>query len=161
MDELLVPTGKIYIFGKVMFSFFQKYIVTCQAHPVLVKKSESNVWFVSLVSSAGWRLPSRSGPNMDGPKDPWPRVLSLTGAQGGFVGGSLAPCPIAARSPGWVCWRIPGPVSYRCPEPRVGLLETHLAGTRQYHKSPSSWMGSKSTSLLVPPTCTGIYTIPR
>ena len=23
---------------------------------------------------------------MDGPKDPWPRVLSLPGAQGGFVG---------------------------------------------------------------------------
>ncbi len=27
----------------------------------------------------------RSGPPVDGPKDPWPRVLSLPGAQGGFV----------------------------------------------------------------------------
>ena len=41
------------------------YIVMCQAHPVIVKKGESNV---------------------DGPKDPWPRVLSLPTAQGGFVG---------------------------------------------------------------------------
>ncbi len=44
------------------------YIVTCQAHPVLVK-SGSNVRFF-----------------FNGPKDPWPRVLSLPGAQGGFVG---------------------------------------------------------------------------
>ncbi len=41
----------------------------CQAHPVLVKKGESNVRFVSF----------RSGPPVDGPKDPWPRVLSLPG----------------------------------------------------------------------------------
>ncbi len=36
-----------------------------------------------LVNSAGWRLPCRSGPPVDGPKDPWPRVLSLPGR---FVG---------------------------------------------------------------------------
>ncbi len=34
------------------------YIVMCQAHPVIVKKGDSNV---------------------DGRKDPWPRVLSLPG----------------------------------------------------------------------------------
>ncbi len=49
-------------------------IVTCQTHPVLVKKGESNVWFVPFKI---WRLPCRSGPPVDGPKDPWPRVLSL------------------------------------------------------------------------------------
>ena len=27
-----------------------------------------------------------ANPPVNGPKDPWPRVLSLPGAQGGFVG---------------------------------------------------------------------------
>ncbi len=36
-----------------------------------------------MVNSAGWRLPCRSGPLVDGPKDPWPGVLSLPGR---FVG---------------------------------------------------------------------------
>ncbi len=30
-----------------------------------------------MFKSAGWRLPCRSGPPVDGPKDPWPHVLSL------------------------------------------------------------------------------------
>ena len=66
--------------------------VTCQAHPVLVK-SESHdcavhffFKFCILVSSSGWRLPSRSSPPVNRPKDPWPCVLSLAGAQVRFVG---------------------------------------------------------------------------
>ena len=38
------------------------------------------MWFVLfkiVVNSVGWRLPCRSGPPVDGPKDPRPRVLSL------------------------------------------------------------------------------------
>ena len=45
-----------------------------QGSPCLSKKGESNV---RLFNSAGWRLPCRSGPPVDGPKDPWPCVLSL------------------------------------------------------------------------------------
>ena len=60
------------------------YIVTCQAHPVLVKKTNQmcssfllnflSRWLSCgvLVNSAGWRLPCRSGPPVDGPKYPWP-----------------------------------------------------------------------------------------
>ncbi len=32
-----------------------------------------------------WRLPRRSSPPVNGPKDPWPRVLSLPGAQCGLL----------------------------------------------------------------------------
>ena len=32
---------------------------------------------MSIVKCLTWRLPCRSGPPVDGPKDPWPRVLSL------------------------------------------------------------------------------------
>ncbi len=57
---------------------FYKNIVTCKAHPVLVKRA-NQVWSTC-----------------------------------GRTKGSLAPCLVAARSPGWVYWR------------------PHLAGTRQY-----------------------------
>ena len=46
------------------------HIVTCQAHPVLVKKANQmggSFCFLNFLY-------------------PWPRVLSLPGAQGGFVG---------------------------------------------------------------------------
>ncbi len=52
-------------------------IVTCQAHPVLVKANQ-----VCGSSFLNFCL-GRSGPPVDGPKDPWPRVLSLAGR---FVG---------------------------------------------------------------------------
>ncbi len=55
-----------------------QHIVTCQARPVLIK-SGSNVPFVSFFKFL-------YSPPVNGPKDPWPRVLSLPGAQGGFVG---------------------------------------------------------------------------
>ena len=42
----------------------------------------------AFVSSTGWRLRCRSGPPVDGPKDPWPCVLSLPGR---FVGDSAPP----------------------------------------------------------------------
>ncbi len=45
-----------------------------------------------LVNSAGWRLPRRSGPPVDGPKDLWSRVLSPPGR---FVGD---PAPLARDS---------------------------------------------------------------
>ncbi len=68
------------------FSFH--YIVTCQVHPVLVKM----FWCPSLWKSSpkarkqsSWRLPRRSSPPVNRPKDPWPRVLSLPGAQGGLL----------------------------------------------------------------------------
>ncbi len=75
--------------------------MTCQAHPVLVKKANQicgsfllklfhlggYLACLLLVSSAGLRLPRRSGPPLDGPKDPWPRVLSLPER---FVGDPVA-----------------------------------------------------------------------
>ncbi len=64
----------------------QQYIVTCQAHLVLVKQVNQmcglffkGFYLGGYLSSAGWRLPCRSDPPVDGPKDPWPRVLSLPG----------------------------------------------------------------------------------
>ena len=48
-----------------------QYIVTCQAHPVLAKIRRSKCAVRPF------------GPSVDGPKDPWPRVLSLPGR---FVG---------------------------------------------------------------------------
>ncbi len=48
----------------------EQYIVKCQAHPVLVKSKANQVRSFK-------RLPCRSCPPVDGPKDPWPRVLSL------------------------------------------------------------------------------------
>ncbi len=73
------------------------YIVTCQAHPVLVKKGRIKYHIVrelryimsdrtsacgfipfKIVYLGGYLaslLLSRSGPPVDGPKDPWPRVL--------------------------------------------------------------------------------------
>ncbi len=44
------------------------YIVTCQIHPVLVKRVQCTV-----------------RPPVNGPKDPWSRVLSLPGALGGLL----------------------------------------------------------------------------
>ncbi len=64
-----------------------QYIVTCQAHPVLVK-SGSSVRSVSF--------------------------LNFYRSTSEWTKGSLTPCLVAARSPGWICWR------------------PHLAGTRQY-----------------------------
>ncbi len=53
--------------------FGDLYIVPCQAHPVLVKKANQ------MCGSFLFKFLSRwlSGPPVDGPKDPWPRVLSL------------------------------------------------------------------------------------
>ena len=50
--------------------------MTCKAHPVLVKKANQ------MCGSFLFKI-SMSGPPVDGPKDPWPPVLSLPGR---FVG---------------------------------------------------------------------------
>ncbi len=59
-------------------------IVMCQAHPALVKKAnqmcgsfllEAPLYTVAHEMSGA--TVCRSGPPVDGPKDPWPRVLSL------------------------------------------------------------------------------------
>ena len=65
------------------------YIVTCQAHPVLVNRSSVAPYFLILSGLSvckpylSWRLPIsvRSSPPVDGLKDPWPRVLSRPGAK--------------------------------------------------------------------------------
>ena len=64
----------------------ENYIVTCQAHPVLVKSGSNvrSVSFLNFLSVVMARI-VRSSPPVNGPNDPWPRVLSLPGAQGGFV----------------------------------------------------------------------------
>ncbi len=73
-------------------------IVTCQAHPALVKKANqmcgSFLFFLNLVS--------------------------------------LASCLVAARSPGWVCWR------------------PHLAGTRQYKINIDYWIWIQELQAGVP-----------
>ncbi len=61
--------------------------MTCQAHPALVKKGESDVRFVPFnffFYLSGYLAcllltPQVGGSpvGLDGPKDPWPRVLSL------------------------------------------------------------------------------------
>ncbi len=47
----------------------------------MVKVAMLDIW----LSSAGWRLPRRSTPPVNGPKDPWPHLFSLPGAQGGSL----------------------------------------------------------------------------
>ena len=61
------------------------YIVTCQAHPVLVKKGESNMRFVpfKIFYIGGY-------------------LACLLLSPQGRTKGSLAPCLLAARA---VCWR--------------------------------------------------------
>ncbi len=55
--------------------------MTCQAHPVLVKKANQVCGSFLLIFFLSRWLSSlsivRSGPPVDGPKDPWPHVLSL------------------------------------------------------------------------------------
>ncbi len=61
-----------YIVGSILVACsIRKYIVTCQAHPALVKKANQ------MCGSFLFKFLSMFGPPVDGPKEPWPRVLSL------------------------------------------------------------------------------------
>ncbi len=53
-----------------LIQFIEQYIVTCQAHPALVKK-------VNQMCGSFLFFFQFSGPPVDRPKDPWPCVLSL------------------------------------------------------------------------------------
>ncbi len=57
------------------------HIVTCQVHPVFNSKNVSNVRSISFLNFCRQLF----SPPVNGPKDPWPRVLSLPGAQGGLL----------------------------------------------------------------------------
>ncbi len=109
----------------------------------------------AMVSSAGWRLPCRSGPPVDGPKDPWPRVLSLPER---FVGdpaslaldnmhiGLVSGWGLGCLFPHWILrlWYrvgvIPGvilnPWGICDPTPYISLEEPPLQMRR-----PSHWSG--------------------
>ncbi len=80
-----------------------------------------------LVNSAGWRLPCRSGPPVDGPKDPWPRVLSLPGR---FVGdpASLSRDNILCTYILCMCNKCPHPItenSIICLRDQTGPFQKH------------------------------------
>ncbi len=56
-----------------------KYIVTCQVHPALVKRVQCTIR--SSFFNFFWVVITRFSPPVNGPKDPWLRVLSLPGAR--------------------------------------------------------------------------------
>ena len=59
------------------------YIVTCQAHPVFNSKIKANQVCDSCFFFNFCLGGYLTGPPVDGPKDPWPHVLSLPGR---FIG---------------------------------------------------------------------------
>ena len=79
--------------------------MTCQAHHVLVKKANQvcGLFLFKLFCLSGYLtcLLLRSGPPVDGPKDPWPRVLSLPEW---FVGDPASPARdnIFYEHRGWI-----------------------------------------------------------
>ncbi len=77
--ELFVYLGNIPLYGCHNYPL-QVYNVTCQAHPVLVKKSVNHMCGSFLLKFLSRWLSSLlivKCPPMDGPKDPRSRVLSL------------------------------------------------------------------------------------
>ncbi len=57
------------------------YIVMCQVHPVLVKTGQMYGPFLLNFFVGSSPVGVRFGPDVNGPKDPWPRVLLLPGAR--------------------------------------------------------------------------------